>query len=321
MKPNTHTCNFYKRIAPMDSDASISKAGTAMMPFLAILRHELRTLSGSWLVRLWLGASLLWTLLTMAASWEGLDKAPLIAVMLAPYLVFPWFIVVMLLGLSPVTGSRLEALADGILSRPVTRYEYLLAAWSARVVTVLSVFLVVAIPAVCLVAFAERPGHSEDVTFYGVTAAVFVVSLVLTFLVSLGFFVGTLLRSPLLAAVLLVFFWMPINVVLHQFSLEEFSPLSLTQALPKLLQTSWSTTETEQDEMTAEDLEAAAIQAAQSLLAFTGAQQQNSQDDGFFERGRERYEDFSLLRVMFGYGLPTLASIGLAVLCFCWRDL
>ena len=44
----------------------------------------------------------------------------------------------MVLGISPVTGARLDALADGILSRPVTRYEYLLASWLARVLVVLA---------------------------------------------------------------------------------------------------------------------------------------------------------------------------------------
>jgi hypothetical protein len=63
-------------------------------------------------------------------------------VLLFPYLVFPWFLVVMVLGISPVTGSRLDSLSDGILSRPITRYEYLLAAWAARVTAVLAVYLV-----------------------------------------------------------------------------------------------------------------------------------------------------------------------------------
>ena len=65
-------------------------------------------------------------------------------------------------------------------------------------------------------------------------------SLVLTFLVTLAFFAGTLLRNALLAAVVLVFVWFPVNLVLHTFSLEEFSPISLSQALPTLLRTSWS---------------------------------------------------------------------------------
>ena len=61
-------------------------------------------------------------------------------------------------------------------------------------------------------------------TCYGVVASLIVVSLVLTFLVTLAFFAGTLLRNALLAAVLLVFVWFPVNLVLHTFSLEEFSP-------------------------------------------------------------------------------------------------
>ena len=39
----------------------------------------------------------------------------------------------------------------------------------------------------------------------------------------------------------------------------------------------------------------------------------------FFER--DEYEDFSLLRVLFGYGLPTLAAVGIATISFYRRDL
>jgi len=39
----------------------------------------------------------------------------------------------------------------------------------------------------------------------------------------------------------------------------------------------------------------------------------------FFER--DNYKDFSLLRVLLGYGIPTLAAVGLATLCFCRRDM
>jgi hypothetical protein len=39
----------------------------------------------------------------------------------------------------------------------------------------------------------------------------------------------------------------------------------------------------------------------------------------FFERDESR--DFSLAKVLLGYGLPTLAATGLATLCFCRRDL
>lgn len=291
-----------------------------MMPFMAILRHELRSLWASWLVRLWLIGSVLLTLLILASNWATFQSAQFIAALLFPYLVFPWFLVVMVLGISPVTGSRLEALADGILSRPVTRFEYLLASWAARVVMVLTVFLVVIVPFMLLIAYAERPVVGEDVTLYGMFGALLVVGLVLTFLVSLGFLMGTLLRRPMVAAVILIFTWIPINLVLSTFSLEEFSPWSLNQALPTLLRTPWSEEEeVARETVSKEDADAVARQAAQVISILSGKSAAPAAKPDFFNR--PEYEDVSLFRLILGYTFPTLAAIGLAMLCFCWRDL
>ena len=316
------------------------------MPLLAILRHDLRTLWTSWLVRLWLAGAAVLTLLLVASNWALFQTAELVACLLFPFLVFPWFLVVIVLGVTPVSGSRAEALADGILSRPVTRWEYLVASWAARVVTVLGVFLAVIVPAVLVVALARRPVDEDAVTLYGILASLAVVGLVLTFLVSLGFLLGTLLRGTLLAVVVLVFVWYPISLILSVFSLEEFSPISLNQAIPTLLRQPWSTPEAEVAEEPAK--EDARQEAAKEDPQETAAKYdlQRAADDmsnfpSFFTQGppkpkpkpkpepkpkpgffqREEFEDFSLTRVVLGYGLPTLAAIGLATLCFCRRDL
>jgi len=294
-----------------------------MMPLVAILRHELRSLWASWLVRLWLIGTIVLTLLLLGAGWPNAQTALLIPSLLTPYLVFPWGLVVMILGVNPVTGSRLEALADGILSRPITRYEYLFASWAARVLMVLAVFLVVMIPVVCLAVFAERPVPEDRVTLYGVVSTLGVVGLVLTFFVSLGFATGTVLRRPLLSAVILVFVWLLSNLILHTFSLEEFSTISLNQSLPTLLRTSLTAEEEEASEDTAnlEDAEALARQAARAISILSGGSGPSAApaEQGFYQQGD--YEDFSLLRVILGYGLLTLLAIGLATACFCWRDL
>lgn len=289
----------------MDSGGSISRVGARMMPFLAILSDEWRGLWSSWLVRLWLIASALMTLLTLASNWAGMQSAPFIGTLLFPFLVFPWFLVAIVLGISPVTGTRLEALADGILSRPVTRYEFLLASWAARVAVVLTVFLVVLIPAVLLVALANRPAPEDTVTSYGILASLALVSLVLTFLVSLGFLVGTLLRRPLLAAVILIFIWFPANLVLHTFSLEEFSPISLNQAIPVLLRTPWRQSDNGSEVADAAEMQAMADQGARFLSILAGETRPPRQEQPeFFEQGD--YEDFSLLRVVLGYGLSLI---------------
>jgi len=293
-----------------------------MMPFLAILRHDLRTLMGSWLVRLWLAGTVLLTLLLIAGNVRQFQTAPLIASLLFPYLVFPWFLVVMVLGINPVSESRAEGLADGILSRPVTRYEYLLATWLARVGLVLGVYLVVMIPSIWILSVWDRPVPEDAVTLYGICAAVGVVGLVLTFQVSLAFFLGTLFRKSLLTIVILLVIWYPANGVLHAFQMEEFSPITLSQAIPTLLREPWREAEGSLQQGTSEEeAEALARQAQDFLSILSGAKPAPppKPEPTFFDR--DEFNDFSLQRVLLGYGIPTLAAIALATLCFCRRDL
>jgi ABC-type transport system involved in multi-copper enzyme maturation permease subunit len=310
---------------PVDSERAErprqEKLGSRMMPYMAILRHDLRSLWQSWLVRLWLGATALLTFMLVGANWTQFRDGTLIASFLFTYLVFPWVFVVVVLGVSPVSGSRAETLADGILSRPVSRCEYLLATWSARVVLVLGVYLIVTLPAVVLVMLAKRPVPEDRVTVYGIFAALFVVGLVLTFLVSLGFLMGTLLRKPLLAVVVLVFLWYPIGLILSIFSLEEFSPISLSRAISTQLRQSWMEPDANLENQTnAEEVDAVTDQMSHFFSVFSGIQPKpKAANPDFFEGGQ--FEDFSLLRVILGYGLPTLAAVFLAGLCFYWRDL
>ena len=291
-----------------------------MMPYLAILHHDMRTLWASRLVRLWLVATMVLTLMLALVNWSKFQDAPMIASLLFPYLVFPWFFVVVVLGVTPVSGSRAEALADGILSRPISRCGYLIAVWFARVVLVWSVYLIVIVPVIALVTLAKRPVTEDTVTVYGIVTALFLVGLVLAFLVSLGFLMGTLLRKPLLAVVLLIFVWYPISLILSVFSLEEFSPISLVQALPTQLRQTWrevqqdSKVNTNREEMNA----LGSLSNFFRVLSPTEPQPKASKPD-FFES--KEFTNFSLLRVTLGYGIPTLITIILATLSFYWRDL
>jgi ABC-type transport system involved in multi-copper enzyme maturation permease subunit len=300
----------------MDSIGSTGTLTGRLRPLVAILRYEAISLLASWLVRLWLIATGLLAFFVMTASWGNLPTASVIAAMLFPYLVFPWSLVVMVLSVSPVSGARAEALADGILSRPVTRYEYLLASWFSRVLMVLGVYLLVMVPAIAIVSFADRPVGGDAVTLYGVVSALGVVGLVLIFLVSMGFFLGTLLRNQLLAIVVLAFLWFPVNLVLNMFSLEEFSPISLNQALPTLLRQNWTEVAAQSPDT---GFRETALQAVEFLNSFGGQPDTPAEPLGFFEQ--EGFEDISLRRVVLGYGIPTLSALALAMITFSRRDL
>lgn len=280
-----------------------------LMPALAVLQHDLGSLASSWLVRLWLILSGLVVLFLLSVQWAKFGDAQLISLLLAPYLVMPWFLVVFMLGVGPVAGNRAESLADGILSRPVTRYEYLLASWAARVIAVLGVFLLVVVPAILLIVFADRPTPESPVTSYGILAALLVVCLVLTLEVSLSFFLGTLLRRQMVAVTLLALGWCVSAAVLGTFKLEELSPVSLNQAMPTLLAQRW--TEEEIDDI------GEFYKSMGDMLGF-GAPPPKEEGEFF---NSEDFQDISLWRVTLGYGIPTLLAISLATLVFCRRDL
>jgi hypothetical protein len=284
------------------------------MPFLAIARYELRTMAGSWLVRLWLGTSVLLTMILLLSKWSVWQSALLTTSLLVPYLVFPWFFVVMVLGVEPVAGARVEALVDGILSRPVTRWEYLLASWAARVVVVLGVYLVVVVPASALVCLARRHVPDDSITLYGYLATLGLVGLVLVFQVSLALLAGTFLGRPMLAMVILVSVWYPVHMILDTFALEEFSPISLCHALPTLLRQPWQADSARPSQF---DLDTVAEQITSMLGGVSDTPSQHRAK--FFERTRQ--DEFSLFRVGLGYGVPTLVAVGLALLHFTWKDL
>jgi ABC-type transport system involved in multi-copper enzyme maturation permease subunit len=302
----------------MDSTVDRSALAIRIMPYMAILQHDLTALWRSWLVRLWLVAAFVASAVLAMGNWGKLQTAPIIASLLFPYLVFPWFLVVIFLGVTPVSGAQAETLADGILSRPVTRYGYLLAAWAARVMTVLGVYLAATVPVVVVVALAKRPVPDDHVTSYGLATMLGVVGLVLTLVVSFGFLAGTLLRKPLLAAAVLIFVWYPINFLLSTFSLEELSPISLNQAATTQLRQSWRKGDDTAEGTSEADAQAFAQQASHFLSVLSGAPVQTTKPE-FFDTGE--FKDFSVGRVVLGYGLPTLAAVGLAVLSFYRRDL
>ncbi len=298
------------------SAASAASLAVRLGPCLAICQHDLRNLWQSKLIRLWLAATVFLTLMVTLGNWPQVPDGPLIAMLLFPYLVFPWFFVVIILGVTPLSGARTETLADGILSRPVTRHGYLLATWAARLIAVLGVYLVCTVPAIALLTLAERPVPDDHVTLWGIVTSLFVVGLVLSLIVSLGFLAGTLLRKPLLAVVVLVFAWYPVNMVLSAFSLEEFSPISLSQAIPTQLHARLFTSDDDPDQAVSQE----GVEAVTGLLSSFGkAFSAPKPQEDFFET--DQFEDFSLLRVTLGYALPTLLAVFLSVLSFHWRDL
>jgi hypothetical protein len=121
--------------------------------------------------------------------------------------------------------------------------------------------------------------------------------------------------------VVLIFIWYPIGLILSVFSLEEFSPISLNRAISTQLRQPWRAADADgEGNASAEDTNAFTGQVSHFFSVLSGVKPEpKAAKPDFFEG--EKFDDFSLLRVTLGYGLPTLAAVILATLCFYWRDL
>ena len=110
------------------------------------------------------------------------------------------------------------------------------------------------------------------------------------------------------------------------------SPVSLSLATPTLLvqEPPWHEEEEAAgppDAAQSEPTGFLSIPDPSSMLSFGGT---GSTDDFYAAFGQEppkvekppgEFHDFSLLRVLLGYGIPSILAVGLATWCFCRRDL
>ena len=77
--------------------------------------------------------------------------------------------------------------------------------------------------------------------------------------------------------------------------------------------------ETATGEISDEDYERLGNQFAAFLSGGSIQEAPKPEETAYF--GSDQFEDFSLPRVLLGYGIPTLLSIALALFCFQVRDL
>lgn len=288
------------------------------MPVLALTSFELRTLWKGWLVRLWLGAALLLNFLSLLGWWQILPDALLVSSLLFPFLVFPWFVVILTLGAAAVGGARMETLADGILSRPITRFEFVVASWLARAVTVLAVFVLATVPPALIGIYAERAAPEDMITLDGALVALILVLIVLWSILSLGFLLGVLFRNGWIAVLLAFFLWYPINGILSTFRLAELSPISLNQGTPVVLRKHWFVPAEGKPEVV--DFAALQRQFSEFMSTVMGAPPSPRRPQGFFE-DLEDYESIRPWRVALSYSIPGVLCVAGAYLIFYWRDL
>src|SRR5262249_32343339 len=129
-------------------------------------------------------------------------------------------------------SSERGTLADSVLSRGISRYQYFLGKWHARLVVVLTTFLVMGLAALTSSYFFLH----EDLSLGGSLLAVVIVLALLGSVVTCGVTVSALVNSTLLAVTVLWLFLYGLGFALSLLPASLPTPDRVLNTLPYMLQ-------------------------------------------------------------------------------------
>jgi putative exporter of polyketide antibiotics len=180
------------------------------LPYWAVLQTDLRQTLRSWVYRLWLMMSVL-----AAAGFllyrVGLHKEAGIFQSAAAQcgdlfrmMVVGSLALVVVLAVSAISSEK-GTVADSILSRGISRHQYFLAKWHARLVVVTATFALLGAGVLLGGYFLFRSDAESDLTLMGGLAAIVAVVAVLAVIVSWGVVIGALTNGTVLG---ITIFWL-----------------------------------------------------------------------------------------------------------------
>lgn len=200
------------------------------MAFWALMEADLvNSVARSWAVRGWLGLMMLQAIVTVPSSTGDSTAAEALAALLGTFpLIWSLFVIV---NTSGAVSSEAGVVADSILSKSVTRYEYILAKMAARLVLVIGAYLLITLPSAYLI---HRYGNG-DLATGGVIWGMSIVGMMLVLLTSLAVALSTIFNRTMVAMLGAWGVWYAAGAITALFQVEYLSPLDIVDALPATL--------------------------------------------------------------------------------------
>lgn len=122
-------------------------------------------------------------------------------------------------------------MADSILSKAVTRYDYILAKMTARLMMVIGLYLVITLPAAYLVSRYGQGSLDAGGTAWGIA----LIGMTLVLLTTLSVAFSTFFNRTLVALIVVWFLWYSAGGIAALFQVNDLSPLHIVDSLPNLL--------------------------------------------------------------------------------------
>lgn len=214
----------------------------------AIGRSEASALFGSWLLRGWLLLVAALALLALASIDNSRSVSRGLAGWLAAYSL-PTAIMAGIVGTAALSFD-LEVAADSVLSRAVTRADFVLGKVGSRLALILAGHFAVTLPTM-YIAQKIGPRNADD---FEIIAGSLAVAITLAFIASLGALFGAVFRSALMAIATLMVVFGTQSLIFDFLGLDYLSPTALLKDMEHWL-----------------DGSAGAWEQIRYLLAFTAA--------------------------------------------------
>jgi len=207
------------------------------LPYWAVFQSDVRQTLRSWVYRFWVLLTVLATVGYLLYNFGiyhevGIvQSASLHISRLLYWIVVASAVIICVLTASSITAER-GTMADSVLSRGISRYQYFLGKWHARLATVLGTFLLLG----ALVLLSAWLLLHEDLSWHGSLVALAMVAVLLSTVITCGVTVSAIANSTVLGIAVLWSILCIAAFLLQYLPSRYLSPDRALQRLPFILQ-------------------------------------------------------------------------------------
>ncbi len=211
------------------------------LPYWAVFQADVRQTLQSWVYRAWVAVAVLsivgYLLYRVGVYREAgiVQHASTLISDLLRWCMFGSVTLIIVLTAGSISVER-GTMADSVLSRGISRYQYFLGKWHARLASVLGTFLAIGLAAVIASFFLLH----EDLEFGGSLAALLTVAAFLGVVISGGVAVSAVFNSTLVAIAVLWITLYGVGFVLSLLPAHYPSPYRAIYNLPLILRGQYS---------------------------------------------------------------------------------
>jgi ABC-2 type transport system permease protein len=221
-------------------DAIVEKKPAAFnrwLPYWAVFRSDMRQTLRSWVYRFWVLLTVLATVGYLLYNFGIYHEVGIVqSASLHVSKLLYWIVVVSAAIICVLTAGSITAergtMADSVLSRGISRHQYFLGKWHARLATVLGTFLFLG----ALILISAWLLLHEDLSWHGSLVALALVAVLLAAVITCGVTVSAIANSTVLGIAVLWVLLCSAAFLLQFLPARYLSPDRALQRLPFILQ-------------------------------------------------------------------------------------